>query len=271
MAQKPPAFQFYAKDWRSSPTVQSMNHEQRGIYIDILALAWDSETPGIITMSERQICHELRIFSASFRRLLAKFPATLRKVDGKFVQPKLAEQWTKYCALSEKRKQAASKCSANAQQAEGSAFAVASAVALKTENLGEASLSRAPASSKSGETGRESEGFLAFWEIYPKEHRGVRREAFSEWVAVRGINGNFGDVIAGVERWSVSERWQEEGGRFIPSARRFLAARQWESKPPVGTSGEPAWKKEQKATSQRRVESINRFIEKGKVYGTGNA
>src|ERR1700691_2018023 len=129
LANRPPAFQFYAKDWRSSSTVSRMTHEQRGIYISIMALAWDSEEPGTINMTEAQLCRELRIFSATLRRLLADFPTTLRKVDGKFVQTKLAEQWAKYKEISEKRSQAASKCSANAQQTTPSAFAVASASA----------------------------------------------------------------------------------------------------------------------------------------------
>lgn len=40
---KPPAFQFYAKDFLSSPTVRTMSLEAEGAYIHLLATAWDSD------------------------------------------------------------------------------------------------------------------------------------------------------------------------------------------------------------------------------------
>ncbi|MCE9565826.1 MAG: YdaU family protein [Planctomycetes bacterium] len=39
---KPPAFQFYPKDWLSSPRVQLMTPEQEGAYIRLLCYCWDS-------------------------------------------------------------------------------------------------------------------------------------------------------------------------------------------------------------------------------------
>src|SRR5271155_1931542 len=116
LANKPPAFQFYAKDWRSSPNVRMMTREERGLYIDLLALAWDSEEPGTIAMTIPQICRELRVYSASLRKFLAKNSASWQQVNGKLIQPKLSLQWDKYKEISEKRQQAGSKSSANAQQ-----------------------------------------------------------------------------------------------------------------------------------------------------------
>src|SRR6185369_2147183 len=49
MLNKPPAFQFYAKDWLSSDDVQLMTPAQRGLYIDLLARAWDNERAGYLT------------------------------------------------------------------------------------------------------------------------------------------------------------------------------------------------------------------------------
>ena len=46
MTSKPPYFKFFAKDWRSSPTVCRMRLSDRGILITLMALAWDSEDPG---------------------------------------------------------------------------------------------------------------------------------------------------------------------------------------------------------------------------------
>jgi len=45
---KPPAFQFYAKDWISSKTIQTSTAEQCGWYINLIACAWDSDQPGVL-------------------------------------------------------------------------------------------------------------------------------------------------------------------------------------------------------------------------------
>jgi hypothetical protein len=124
---KPPAFQFYAKDWRSSPTVRRMSLKEEGLFIRLCALAWDSEKPGTITMSMPQICHELRVLASTLRRFLDDFPTTWRREDGKLVQPKLHGQWLKYQEISGKRSAIAQQMH---MQKGGSAFAFASASAI---------------------------------------------------------------------------------------------------------------------------------------------
>ena len=123
---KPPAFQFYAKDWRRSMNVKGMTREQRSIFIDMMAIAWDSEIPGTILVSDEALCHELGILKRTLRRLLRMFPTCWLREDGFLTQPKLHEQWLKYQEIQQKR-------SASAQQMHmqkgGSAFASASAPA----------------------------------------------------------------------------------------------------------------------------------------------
>lgn len=45
---KPPAFQFYVKDWTASPTRQMMSLAGQGAYINLLAVAWDSDPIGTV-------------------------------------------------------------------------------------------------------------------------------------------------------------------------------------------------------------------------------
>ena len=45
---RPPAFQFYAKDWISSKKVRMLSPLQRGYYIQLLAEAWDSTPIGTL-------------------------------------------------------------------------------------------------------------------------------------------------------------------------------------------------------------------------------
>ena len=110
-----------------------MNLKERGLYVDILALAWDSEEPGTISMSLPQICRELRVFSATLQRLLTDFPTTLQKVGDKFIQPKLHQQWLELKEFIEKKSLAGKKGNAvrwhTQSQPDRPAFASASASA----------------------------------------------------------------------------------------------------------------------------------------------
>jgi uncharacterized protein YdaU (DUF1376 family) len=45
---KPPAFQFYVKDFLSSPNIRTMTLAAEGAYIHLLATAWDSDPPGTL-------------------------------------------------------------------------------------------------------------------------------------------------------------------------------------------------------------------------------
>ena len=45
---KPPAFQFYVKDWLSSKSVLAMTPAQCGYYINLLVNAWDNDPPGTL-------------------------------------------------------------------------------------------------------------------------------------------------------------------------------------------------------------------------------
>ena len=131
---KPPAFQFYAKDWLSSPTRLRMSRAERGLFLDMIAFAWDSDEPGTIDMPVQSFAKLLGISSKVLRKFLAKFPKTFVKVTSKkfkLSQPKLTEQWISLCALSDIRKKAAMARYANAehkdQSASSSAFASSSA------------------------------------------------------------------------------------------------------------------------------------------------
>ncbi len=112
-------------------TVRRMTREQRSIYIDMLAIAWDSDVPGTIDLSEDSLCRELGVFKRTLRRLLRDFPATWRREGRKLVQPKLELQWAKYQEISAKRSASAMQMH---MQKGGSAFASASAPAPARSN-----------------------------------------------------------------------------------------------------------------------------------------
>lgn len=135
MGHKPPAFQFYAKDWRSSATVRSMDDHQKAVYIDMIAASWDSEEPGTLPLPLVTCAKVCGRNVRSLRSFLRKFPQTFVKVSGKLVNEKLHDQWLKYKEISEKRSDAANtRHHANAQQEHHSASASSSATSKSKDS-----------------------------------------------------------------------------------------------------------------------------------------
>lgn len=90
---KPPAFQFYAKDWRSSATVRNMTLAETGVYIQLLAAAWDGDEPGTLPLGPGQIAKITGIDVRIVRRFLAKFPEIHSESAGKLHIKFLREQY----------------------------------------------------------------------------------------------------------------------------------------------------------------------------------
>lgn len=72
---KPPAFQFYAKDWRSSPTVQRMYLAQRGLYFEMLVASWEQDIPGTLPANLKTISRLVNCEKRIVRDLFVKFPS----------------------------------------------------------------------------------------------------------------------------------------------------------------------------------------------------
>jgi hypothetical protein len=136
---KPPAFQFYARDWRSSSTVRLMSHKERGVYIELLAAAWDQEEPGKLPLPIELVSRCAGLDPRLVPNFLKKFPTSFQEIDGKLVSTKLNNQWLELKELREKKSDAGKKGN-EARWGDGSqvgsqtdrpASATASAPALK--------------------------------------------------------------------------------------------------------------------------------------------
>lgn len=91
MSNKPPAFQFYVKDWLSSARVRMMTYEQVGCYITILCYTWpDGLECSSMADASSMLKHMLGLAEASvLEAVLAHFEI----VDGRLVHPKQVEQF----------------------------------------------------------------------------------------------------------------------------------------------------------------------------------
>lgn len=71
----------------------------------------------------------------------------------------------------------------------------------------------------------ENEDFKRFWEAYPRKVG--KTDALKFWGQLKPDGALVDKIVAGVERWSRSEQWTKDGGRFIPYPARFLRAERY--------------------------------------------
>lgn len=94
--------------------------------------------------------------------------------------------------------------------------------------------------------------FTKFWEMYPNQ---VNREAAWEaWKQLKPDNQTVCAIMAGLEGWKQSRNWEEEDGKYIPRAAKFLTEKHWQS-PPAGRA-----QKEPRQPDQDEIEAVKRMM-----------
>ena len=78
--------------------------------------------------------------------------------------------------------------------------------------------------------------FTDFWKLYPAGKGGDREEAWKAWKEIAPSPLVARDILQGLQAWIDSDQWEEDGGRYIPCAAKFLRESRWIS-PPVATTG----------------------------------
>ena len=75
---------------------------------------------------------------------------------------------------------------------------------------------------------RENE-FVLFWADFP--NKADRGDAWEAWKALNPDADTVRDIMAGLNVWKRSGQWLDDGGRYIPSAAKWLTKRRWECPP----------------------------------------
>jgi hypothetical protein len=131
-----------------------MTLKEEGLYIRLCALAWDSDSPGTITLSESEICREVRVLATTLRRFLVKFASSLRREGETFVQPKLHEQYQELIKFKENKSLAGKQGNAVRWHSDRSASAPASAPATAKDQKPRGTPPRAASTRSEGEQRR---------------------------------------------------------------------------------------------------------------------
>jgi hypothetical protein len=227
---KPPAFQFYAKDWLSSATVRTMSMRHRGVYITALAAMWDSEEPGTLPLPIEIAARSMGSDPRSLRDFVAKWPRCLVEIEGKLVNPKLRAQWQELQQRKQVLSDAAKRTnekrwprpspSESPSDRSASASAFASARRVHTHAVENRSAhAPSPLAQK-------------FFDAYPRRiHRRETIREFSKLSDAEQIR-----AVESLASYKACDDWQEDGGRFIPAPDKFLRDQRY--KHPPATSRE---------------------------------
>ena len=101
--------------------------------------------------------------------------------------------------------------------------------------------------------------FTSFWEAYPNKIN--REDAWTAWKSLNPDSGNVRAIMDCLEAWKRSDRWTEEGGRYVPSAAKWLRDRRWEITPPAGKQKVPVGASGQ--LGEAELEAIQRVLREG--------
>lgn len=83
---------------------------------------------------------------------------------------------------------------------------------------------------------KEGPSFTLFWEDYP--NKADRDDAWEAWKALNPDDQTVGKIMAGLDAWKKSGQWIDDGGRYIPSAAKWLAKRRWECPPAAAVNAQ---------------------------------
>lgn len=103
---------------------------------------------------------------------------------------------------------------------------------------------------------KEGRSFTLFWDDYP--NKADREDAWEAWKTLNPDSETVGKIKAGLAAWKLSGQWLDDGGRYIPSAAKWLSKRRWECLPPPSKKDSAIWGACE--LGQAELEAIQRML-----------
>lgn len=223
---RPPAFQFYAKDWLSSKKIVTMTLEEEGAYIHLLAHCWDSpdctlpdddsELAQLSRMGERW----LNGGSTTLRKCFVSHP---RKPE-RLTNLRLLEEFKKYTRWRQKSREGGIRSGEiRRKQVKGGSTVVEP----------EANSSSSPLNSYRERKGLRCKvelnghepSFEKFWTAYPKHE--AEKLCRQWWAKHTPDDVLLGVMLAKIEQAKQTQKWNDQGGKYIPMPLTWLNGERW--------------------------------------------
>ncbi len=228
---RPPAFQFFPKDWLDFK-VQRMSLAAQGAYIKLLCFMWkDSKDQFSILDNNDLLARAIGTTVEQWVELRQQIQQDgepiLEEKDGRLVSARLKEEATKQRNYRKKQSDKG-KLSAQQRISRGS-----TTVEPMHQPKGNSS------SSSSLNNYRERKGlrgeielnghgpsFDEFWAAYPK-HEG-KKLCRQWWAKHTPDDVLLGIMLAKIDRAKQTSKWKDRGGKFIPMPLTWLNGERWE-------------------------------------------
>lgn len=102
----PPAFQFYANDFSSSPTVEAMSTLAVGAYMLLLCKAWYQDPVGTLPTNEETLSKWARVTKSEWKKIRESILAAFILNDGRYIQPRMQLEWQKMLEFKKSKSEA---------------------------------------------------------------------------------------------------------------------------------------------------------------------
>ena len=210
---KPPAFQFYPKDWLSDADVICMTFAQKGAYITLLCYCWlEGQLPNNDDYI-RKLLGNVPKWKSLWNGIKHKF-----EVEGDFlVQPRLEYERMKQEEYR-KKKSVAGKKGMEKRWGKHPKVDNTDTKLLLTKNNSSFTSSIAYSSNKDIYT-----SFEQFWEAYPRKVG--KKTAKISWGKIKPDDGLLEKILIAVEKQKKSKQWQQT--QFIPNPSTWLNQERW--------------------------------------------
>jgi len=188
MKNKPPAFQFYPKDFLSDINVSVMSMEERGIYITLLSHCWlEGWLPNGSTKLQR-ICN----YPSSWKKSWSNIKHCFYENGGKLYHKRLEEERLKQLEWKEKSRLGGIKSGESRRQLKGGSRVVepkGNSSSSSSSSSSKKLLKHIPEKPSPKETELEEE-FEEFWKGYkamgnPKNKVGNKQDAYKAFKTLR--------------------------------------------------------------------------------------
>ena len=220
---KAPAFQFYVKDWLSSPDLRMCSCSTKGIWIDLLCYMWESRDRGEVEGMFPQFLKltgssegELNVF---FKEAdLYGFCDVVTDSNGSITITNRRMSREEKSKKSNRMRQ--QKHRDNAKVTPDSNKKVTAPSSLASPSPKE----------------KTSNGFDDFWKLYPKKIE--KKKCLAIWKR-RRLDIMIGDILVDIEKRINSKKWMDG---YIPNPSTYLNGDRWEDEIVDGDTGKATQK-----------------------------
>jgi uncharacterized protein YdaU (DUF1376 family) len=226
---RPPAFQFFPKDWLDFK-VQRMSLAAQGAYMKVLCFMWkDSKDQFSILDNNDLLARAIGTTVEQWLELRQEIQQScdpiLEEKDGRLLSARLREEATKQRKY---RRQQSEKGKRSAQQRLNRSSTTVEPM-QEPEDNSSSSLNSYKERKKSRhriELNGHGPSFEVFWETYPKkEGKGACRRW---WKEHKPEDVLLGLMLAKIQQARQTQKWNEQGGKFIPMPLTWLNQERWD-------------------------------------------